>query len=262
MIREKLTIVILNCTIIFLAGAFCAFGHGQETELKGKKITIHMDKQPLRVIFKHLIENYDVAIGFEQSTLDREHNDYDFETNVLPMIDRRAVSRDGNIQVAETEPISEIKQHWITVNVKNGRLEKVLNIIIEQMENYKWEINDGVVNIFPIQGRDKRYEKLLELNVKSFTLKKPIYVGSIRNNILALAEVINFLDENKLYSTAARSNGLLENLDRRLDVEMNFSNLTFRELLNKITKIKRGGWILQENAVYGSKEREYIEVDI
>ena len=64
---KKLVIIILYCTTIFLIGTFSAFGQEKETDLKDKQITIKMDKQPLGLVFRYLMENYDVPIGFEQS---------------------------------------------------------------------------------------------------------------------------------------------------------------------------------------------------
>lgn len=260
---KKLAIVILNCTMIFMAGTFCAFGQEKEVDLKAKRITVKMEKQPLWIVFKYLIENYDIAIGLEQSTLDGEHNDYAFETNLRKGVDKREVNKDGKIEIPEKEkPRINVERHFFTVNVENGKLEDVLNQIVRQMKIYKWEINDDVVNIFPIRGRDKRYKNLLELKIKYFNLRKPFDIGSIRKEIFNLPEVIKFLEKNEIFSTVYLSSTLLENLDRLIYLDIEFSDLTLRELLNKITKVKSGGWILQKNPMYGSKEKEYIEIDI
>lgn len=264
--RKKLAFVTLNCTIILLAGTFCVFGQEKVSELKDKKITIKMEKQPLGKIFRELIEKYDVAIGFEESTFDREHDDYDFTTNLPPVREQRTVKTNvgtnKEIQVSITvDRIWNIKQHWFTVNAENEKLEDVLNTVVGQMKNYKWEINDDVVNIFPAQGRDERYKKLLELNVQNFTLKKDWQIFFIRTKLFKLPEFQKFLDENKLFTYDYRS-VFLGDIYRKLDVDLNFSNLTFKELLNKITKIKRGGWILKQNNNTDAKEKEYIEIEI
>lgn len=266
MMRKKLAFVILNCTMILLAGTFCVFGQEKASELKDKRISIKMDKQPLGVVFRHLIETYDVAIGFEESTLDREHNDYDFGTNLPPVREQKTVKTNvgtnKEIQVSITvDQIWNIKQHWFTVNAKNEKLEDVLNLIIGQMENYKWEINDEVVNIFPIKGRDERYKKLLELNVQNYKFQKELSIAFIREKLFRLPEFQKFLDENKLFTYDSRY-GFLGDILRKLDVDLNFSNLTFKELLNHITKIKRGGWILKQNNNTDAKEKEYIEIEI
>lgn len=270
--KKQLALVILNCTLIFLTGSFSTFGQEKVLDLKDKKITIQMDKQPLGAVFGQLIVKYNVPIGFEESTLDSEHNDYDFETNlpyfkeqmaVKPDTEQKAVKKDGEIKVSiKLSPYFEVKQHWITVNIENGSLEDVLNQIVSQMKNYKWEINDDVVNIFPTQGRDERYEKLLELNIENFNLKvqnPPIFV--IRNRILALPEFKKFLEENKLEYDFSRGYAFAT-LDRRLPEGMNFSNLKFRELLNKITKVKKGGWILRKDKRYNPEEKEVIDIEI
>ena len=157
MTRRKLAIVILNCIIILLAGVFCALGQETASELKDKKITIHKENASLSEIFSELIVKYDVAIGFEGSTLDNDHTDYLFKTAV-PYKLKEVVFVDGEIP---------IEKYWFTINADHERLEDVLNEIIPQLKNYKWEINDDVVNIIPIKGRDKRYQALLELNIKN-----------------------------------------------------------------------------------------------
>lgn len=265
--RKKIVFITLSCIIILLAGMFSIFGQEKETVLlKDKRITIKMEKQPLGQVFRELIEKYDVAIGFEESTLDREHNDYDFTTNLPSVREQRTVKANvgtnNEIEVSITaERIWNIKQHWFTVNAENERLEDVLNTIIGQMDNYKWEINDDVVNIFPIKGRDERYKKLLELNIQNFTLKKGMPIALIRDTLFDLPEFQKFLNENKLFTVPYR-HAFSGDIFRKLDVDLNFSNLTFRDLLNKITKVKRSGWILKKNDNRDSKEKEYIEIDI
>jgi hypothetical protein len=238
------------------------------SQLKDKRITIKMEKQPLGKVFRHLIVNYDVPIGFEESILDRDHNDYEFETNLPYPGEKTYESLNGSTRITiQKERGFIVEKHWFTVNAEDEKLEDVLNSIVGQMNNYKWEINDGVVNIFPIKGRDERYKRLLDVNIKNYNLeienhnsKTGMAIFEIRNRIFELPEVIEFLNENKFYYSDYRES--IDNHDRKLFVEVNFSNLTFKELLNKITKIKRGGWILKTNDLFGTKEKEYIEMRI
>lgn len=265
--KKKLIIVILDCAIILLAGSISVFGQKMEVDLKDKKITIQMEQQPLGLVFRHLIGNYDIPIGFEKSTLDIYNIDYQFETNLSGVGQRRILGKDGKLEInIEVERIFEPKNLWITINAENENLENVLNIIVGQMENYKWEINDGVVNIFPIRGRDQRFEKLMETNIENFTFEKGKTVRIITTNIMKLPEFKKFLDENKLKFNGIRVGSdilMVNSYDKELDTEMNFSNLTFRELLNKITKIKRGGWILKSKGIPRSNtEEEHIDIDI
>lgn len=269
MMKKNLIVVMVSCCAILLAGTLCVLGQEKESNLKDKRITIKMDKQPLGKVFEHLIVNFDVPIGFEESILDREQDDYEFETNLPYKNEKRYANTDGDVQISILkERVFPVKHHWFTVNVENKRLEEVLNIIVKQMKNYQWEVNDGVVNIFPSIGRDKRYEELLALNISSFDLEienyrskkgKPIFL--IRNKLFNLPEVVKFLDTYKIYHSKSNRESL-DNLERKIPDVLNFSNITLKSLLNKITKVKRGGWILKKSDMYNTKEEESVEINI
>lgn len=268
MMKKDVAVSILWWTMIFFAGVLFTFGQEKETDLRDKRITIKVDKQPLGKVFELLIVNYDIPIGFEESTFDRDHNDFEFETN-LPDRNKKVFSDAGNdIDVSIVrERVFPVKNHWFTINLEDSKLEGVLNAIVGQMKNYKWEINDDVVNIFPIRGRDEKFADLLALNIQNFDLGigKPRPKGNpiflIRNRIFELPEVVKFLDDKKiLHSKLYRES--LDNLERKIPDVLNFSNLKFRDLLNKITKIKRGGWILKKRDMHSSKAEESIEINI
>lgn len=263
---KKLAATIFNCLIIFLMTTSFAFGQERESDLKNKRITIKVDKQPLGMVFRNLMENYNILIGFEQSILDRNHGEYAFESNLPATAEKTMESTDRRVKITlEVEQEFEAKLHPITVNIENGKLEDVFNQIVEQMENYKWEINDGVINIFPIKGRDKRFENFLGTNVKSFTFEKGKTVKDITSGIIRLPELYRFLKENQLNFNGTRTGAeirLEAQYGRTIDAEMNFSNLTFRDLLNKITKIKKGGWILKWSGISPRTHGEYIDIDI
>jgi hypothetical protein len=212
-----------------------------------------------------LIEKYGIPIGFEKSLLDYGHHDYDFDTNLPSEIHQTTRSADGKIDVTHIlENNYKAVLHPITVNFENAKLEDVFNQIVRQMENYKWEINDNVVNIFPVKGRFEKFEKLLDLKISNFTFEKGKPVRDITNKFAELPEFYRFVKENNLAFTDFRNGfSTLVNAQygRPVNAEMNFSNLTFRELLNKITKIKKGGWSLRRIRVRESG-KELIEIDI
>src|ERR687883_495587 len=81
MIRKQV-IICVSLVMILIAGVSSVRGQEKKPGLKDKRITIKMNKKPLFDVFMRLIYDYDVAIGFEESTLDSEHDDYQFETNV------------------------------------------------------------------------------------------------------------------------------------------------------------------------------------
>jgi 2-hydroxy-3-keto-5-methylthiopentenyl-1-phosphate phosphatase len=173
---------------------------------------------------------------------------------------------DGSVKMTTTsEAAFKTKLHPITLNFDNGKLKDVFDQIVKQMENYKWEINNGVINIIPVKGRDERFEKLLGLHIERFTFEKGKTVEDITTNIMLLPEFRSFMKESNLHFYGIRTGVsfvIKAQYGKTVDEEMNFSNLTFRELLNKITKIKRGGWILKWRFTSKKTGQEYIDIDI
>jgi hypothetical protein len=258
---RKIKFIILNC-IIIVAVTISTYGQKPKIDLKDTRVTLDFEKSALGYIFRDLIVKYDIAIGFEESTLDREHNDFDFTTN-LPSGGKLWKSSGGNVTASvKTGKWFRPSEHWFTVKVENEKLENVLNSIVSQMENYRWEITDDVVNIIPIEGRDKRYEKLLELKIKQFTLEDNEEILFIRNKLLVLPEFETFLKENNLNSNSIFSTVDSNSVRRKLPNGLNFSKLTFKDLLNNIVKVKRGGWILKQHDMVKKEGIEYIDIDI
>src|SRR5690349_1534385 len=159
--------IFVSITTVLAMGSVSIHGQEKKSELKDKRITIQEAEKPLYYVFIKLMYVYDVPIGFEESTLDKDHNDYFFQTNVPPDEERSKYLNEPRLGWN-----SLIKNHLITLNFKDARLEDVLNKIVEQMQNYDWEINNDVVNIFPTKGRDPRFQKLLNLTIRGFSISK------------------------------------------------------------------------------------------
>lgn len=261
--NKKRAIVVLCCIIIYLIGTSSVFGQEAKTDLKDKRVTIRMEAQPVGEVFRYLMANYDIPIGFEESVLDRGQPDFEFEPN-LPATAQHKMKR-GDVQTTFTVRRQfQPGRHAITLYIDDGSLEQVFDEIVRQMENYKWEINDEVVNIFPVKGRDPRFERLLGMRVKRFTLEKGQTVEDITKNIKALPEFISFMRENKLHFTGIRQGVkvvIKAQYGRVIDEGMAFSDLTFRDLLNRATKVKRGGWRVSWLWINGRGE-EHIDIDI
>jgi hypothetical protein len=250
--------MISKLSLFILLFCFCfsfSFGQENKTALKDKRITINAEKKSLNYVLGQLITKYDIAIGFEASTLDKDNDEYEFIVNV-PYLEKEIIL--SGVHIPDSFP--RVKEQWFTVKAENERLKDILDKIVKQMPNYKWEINDDVVNILPIQGRDKRCEKLLNIKIKSFTYQKGYPIAFIRDAILNLPEVKKFLDDNNMLSTSVRS--YTDYTNRGLPNGMKFSDLTYRDLLNKITKAKRGGWMLLNPYVLPKSEKEYLNIEI
>lgn len=262
--RYKVKIIYL-LAVLFISTSTAAVGQIVPS-VKDRKITINLDNQPLAVVMQSLMEKYDVAIGFEESKLDRLHNDYDFEVNMPAVATRTITDADGNVRLKISGGrVYKPKEHLFSINITDGKLEEVLNVIVKQMENYKWELSDGVFNIVPIRGRDTRFESLLNMKISKFSFKKGDNVEAISDLLVTLPELKTFLKVNDLYFNPSREGfdfQLDAQLNRKINGAMDFSEITFRDLLNKVTAIKRGGWILKASDRYGTKEREYIDINI
>jgi hypothetical protein len=253
---------IISPIIILLAVNTFMYSQNLSADLKNKRITIDMENKALGYILHHLIVKYDIPIGFERSEADSGNREFDF-TTIIPSGEKVYKNTDADITVTVVKnPTFHAKERFFTVKVENKRLEDVLNIIIKQMKGYKWEINNDVVNIFPITGRDKRYKKLLDTKIANFTLGEQEITGLIRNKLFALPEFKEFLNKNNLYSDTVFSTQDWDSLSGYIPKGISFSNLTFKELLNKITKAKRGGWILKQHSHHKAGEKEYVDIDI
>lgn len=233
------------------------------TPLKDKRITITMEGRPLGDVFRYLMEKYDIPIGFEESVLDRESAEYEFESNA-PSTAEHKMKR-GDVQfTTRGQRRFDVVRHSITLYVEDGSVEEVFGEIVRQMENYKLEINDDVVNIFPVKGRDERFARLMGMRVNRFTLEKGKTVEDITTNIISLPEFRSFMRDNKLHFTGLRTgmNFILKaQYGRTINAGMDFSDLTFRDLLNEITKIKRGAWRVTWKWFDGRGD-EHIDIDI
>lgn len=256
--------VVILITVICLAGMESARGQDNRSALGDRLVTLKTENQAIRLIFYYLMKNHDVRIGFEQSDLDRNYFDYFFQTN--PNGSKVTLGADGVLRMdPKLRDVRGPKTHPISVDLTNEKLEAVLDRIVQQMENYRWEINEGVVNIYPNKGRNERFEKLLNLKIKYFTLEKNQTVMDITPAIRQLPEVSEFLRANNMFLTVVRSgsSGEIESqYGRALGEKMEFSDLSLRDLLNKITVIKGGGWLLKWKPTVSSSGRDYIDIDI
>lgn len=230
---------------------------------KNLRITIHMEKQPLGTVFQYLMEKYEISIGFEQSILDRNHSEYRFYTNLATP--SHTVSR-GKLTLTTTIRNSfEASLHPISLAFDDASLSDVFDAVVKQMDNYEWKIDDGVVNIYPLVGRDERFEKLLNLKISKFTVKEGGTVEDITLSIVQLPEFRAFIKDTELYFMYVRTGSdfdIKARYGRSLDKGIDLSNVTFREVLNKSTKIKRGGWTVRWKGVAKQSGRELIDIDI
>lgn len=258
-VGSKIRFVSLTCLALIMLGSLCTLAQDEVKGLKNKRVTIQMTNQSLFTVINRLINKYDIAIGFEESILDRDHRDFYFDTNIISK--EWMPGYGGDKQVPPPTLLSGNKKNLITVNFENTRLEDVLDSIVKQMENYGWEMQGSIVNIFPIHGRDSRLKELLEIEVSDFYVGEGAYVGSVQAQLmLFLPEFKAFLSKHSLEMNIS---GVGSIDDRRiLPTELRFSTLSFRDLLNGIAKSKRGGWIIRIKKIKDQPGKDFIEIEI
>ncbi len=270
--KRKLKHLIAVFTVLISIGVLTVLSQSNNSCIIEKKITLKMNNESLGNIFHKLIDNYDVAIGFEESTFDAIHNDYLYEVNVPIdyedcLTDCRkgiAIGKDSCSSSCE-QRVFNTKEKKISINVKNEPLDKVLDEIVLKLQYYKWDLNNGVINIYPIIGVNERYRDLLKIKIKNFSLLlnekgETNRVSKIREEIFKLPEVKEFLKTKNLFFSGSRI--FSPNLRIGLKENLMFSDLTLKELLNKITNIKRGGWILKRSILSNGGNHEFVEIDI
>lgn len=235
--RDLATIALL---VFLMLGAVSVPGQERRVTLGDKRISISMVDKPLITVFTRLMYRYDIPIGFEESVLDQAHNFYEFEPNVPPEKDREQYA---GRELFATRTISP--EYTITVDFTDAPLKEVMNSIVKQMKNYDWEVRDGVVNIFPVKGRNPLFEKLLDIKVKTFVIGNGVRAGSVQPTIFDLPEFKSFLVDHKLCVDYGRVAPWFD--EKPLTNAMSFSNMNLKQLLNEIANSKRGGWILQKN---------------
>lgn len=250
----------LSSVFILLVIAGHAFGQ-DSLELRNRRVSLKMKQQPVGKVLTYLMQKYQISIGFEESSLDRGQRKFDFYANIPTDLDE--ITSDGPLDDDITEPNSNVC--LVTVDVEKKELWEVLDSITSQMQNYRWDINDDVVNIFPSKGRDSRIESLLNTNISQFISLPDDTVFAVSSRLSVLPEFRNWLVTNKIRYSPFRE-GPLYQLDdqyhkRGVPHGINFTNISFRKLLNEITRAKGGGWRLLLPEVRKNGD-QYLDLDI
>jgi hypothetical protein len=232
--------------------------------IRDRKLSIKADNEPLAKVFHQLIYELGIPIGFEESNLDEGHRDFYFETNPPEHMSRNGGQRypaNGSLSYdVHLERVFPKNGHLITLNFENASIDKVFDSIVRQMSNYKWEIADDIINIYPKDGRDPRLIELLNTVVHEFILGETATLIMIQPDIYDLPEFTKFLSERNLGVTGVRSNA--QDLKSRIPQGIKLSNVKLKQVLNRLAKIKAGGWILKVEKRMSEEGKEIIELDI
>ncbi|MBK8811653.1 MAG: hypothetical protein IPN69_13085 [Acidobacteria bacterium] len=215
---------------------------GQIKTIREKRVTIQMADSPLQCAIEWLVNEYDVAFGYEESTYDAKHDDFVFYHSTWLQADWKKHRLDT--VSAKCFPRWPTKGHDLTLNFADAKLEDVLDELVRQMGDYRWEINDEVVNIIPVKGREPIFAELLDLKIGKFKFDAgtdlKVFGGAFSFKV---PEINDFFEKkNQIPSGDSTTSSSGEST-----AGFDFSNIPFRELLNKITKVKRGCWSIRRD---------------
>jgi hypothetical protein len=133
----------------------------------------------------------------------------------------------------------------LSINVENEPLKRVLDLIVQQEPDYRWEVSDNVINFVPTRSRDLLLEQLLETKVSRFAPKKGMDKYELRNAIADLPEVKAFLDSHNL-TVFRLGPPTYRSIYSNDEVDLSISSTNVRGVLNKIIKeSEHPSWVIK-----------------
>ena len=147
----------------------------------------------------------------------------------------------------------------VSLDVKEGRLDYVLNSIVSQNPLYTWAADNGVINVFPKDpSRDLLLKKLLETDIGEISLRKGISRFNFREYVTEKEEIKRVLDSENI----SPENQVFSSRDIRplgSNFSLNTENVTLRSLLNSVVKSSETKyWIINR---IGEK-RQYLLLNL
>lgn len=232
----------------------------------GKRISINVSGQAFGHLAAELMQNEKMILGFEESTLDKDHRDFDFDVN-MPFSPKKEYASPFGEGTMTIEVIREFTSETkpISISLTDRPISELFDTLVKQMGDYSWEESYGVINIFPKKHRDRRIEKLMGLRIKEFQVTQEFSLSDLARKLTRLPEVNLFLTENNLHWRSSQLGATIRleaQYGRPLGKDLSFRDLTFKELLNKISLAKGGGWKVRRSHIFGSKTKEFLEIDI
>ncbi|HEX7772669.1 MAG TPA: hypothetical protein VF435_09630, partial [Pyrinomonadaceae bacterium] len=157
-------------------------------------------------------------------------------TNATLIYALERVSMDYRIPIGIECSPDDKKEAVLNIDTSNGgTLTDVLNLIVEQVPIYRWEVRDGVINIVPNQSRDQFLVKLLSTHIDRFAPKPGITKFDIRNTLADLPEVHSLLEANKITVFKYGDYVYYPSIYTK-EVDLSISDTDVRGVLNKVVR--------------------------
>lgn len=125
---------------------------------------VHLRAANIGLILSRLSDQHNIPIGFEVAT-------------------------DDDLSITRS----------ITIDIKEGTVEEVLNAIVNQNQIYVWEIRDDVVNVFPRErNRDGLLKEILETRLERISIDKHTSRFNLRQKLCESAAVTKILSHHNV----------------------------------------------------------------
>lgn len=143
------------------------------------------------------------------------------------------------IELVDSKKSPDLK---IDVNLPKMVLRSALDYLVMQDPRYGWKVEGQVIHFSPVKDRDNLLATLLDTKLSRVSFSAELGLSYMKYEILKLPEIEAKLAEAQveplIFEMGLRSR---EKLGRSLD----YSNLTLRDLLNRITlNTSRQFWVL------------------
>ena len=124
----------------------------------------------------------------------------------------------------------------LRMDFKKATLAQVLDRIVAEHPEYSWEIKDGVVRVFPKEGRqDPIVKQILDAEIGTFSINERTLTSAIEKDLLATPELSAEVKGHGLTALASDLSGFYFPTVGR-NFKLNVSNVTVQAILNNIVK--------------------------
>jgi hypothetical protein len=141
----------------------------------------------------------------------------------------------------------------IDLNLKETSVKEFLDSVIAKDPQYTWKLEEGIIHVWPVVGRDALLTRLLDTKVSHFGIAGGSSRYKIYNDIMSLPEIKVQLVVADVAPMIFLSSGTMQKVEK--DVLFTKSNLTLRGLLDRmVIKTDISRWVITR---WGEKS-EYI----
>ena len=122
------------------------------------------------------------------------------------------------------------------IRISKITLAELLTQVMAEHSEYSWEISDGVVHVFPKEGyRDPMVERLLNVEIRTLSLKKGTLTWDVQTNLLKTPEFKEVVDAYGLSTLGWNFSGFhFPHLGKNYLLEV--SDTPVRSILDRIVK--------------------------